>query len=120
LAHEPAPGGKELRQAETVLFKLRRLEAAAASETPGAFAKAARGLYPGLFESVSKLREGDLKTDLSTAAALYESALRAAGGADCARELREAYAGMCSEARGERAGLRRAKARLHAGRADAV
>lgn len=117
-AHERAPDGKELRQAEAVLFKLRRLEAAAASEAHGAFEEAARKLYPGLFESVSKLRDGDLKTDLSTAAALYGSSLRAAGGADCARELRDAYARLCLEVRGERARLLRAKARLHAGWAE--
>jgi hypothetical protein len=118
-AQERAPGGKELGKAEAVLSRLRRLEAAAASETHGAFGKAARKLYPGLFESVSKLRDGDLKTDLSTAAALYESSLRAVGAADCARELRDAYARLCVEARGERARLLRAKARLHTGWAEA-
>jgi len=115
-----APDVKELRKAEAVLSRLRRLEAASASEAPRAFEKAARALYPGLFESVSKLREGDVKTDLSTAAALYESALRAGGGADCAGELREAYARLCREAGGGRALLLRAKARLHAGWAEAA
>jgi len=119
-AHESAPGGKELKKAEAVLSKLRRLEATAAPDTPGAFEKAARKLYPGLFESVSKLRDGDLKTDLSTAVALYESALRATGADDCARELRDAYARLCHEAGGDRARLLRAKARLHAGRAEAA
>ncbi len=119
-AHEREPGGKELGKAEAVLSKLQRLEVAAASEAPGAFEKAARKLYPGLFASVSELHDGDLKTDLSTAVALYESALRAAGGgADCARELRESYARLCLETRGERARLLRAKARLHAGWAAA-
>ena len=117
---------KELRRAEAVLSKLRRLEAAAAesevSGDAGGFRKAARKLYPGLFESVSGLRDGDVKTDLSTAAALYESALRAGGGgrADCAREVREAYARLCVETGGDRARLLRAKARLHAGWAEAT
>lgn len=119
-AQERAPGGKELRRVEAVLSEFRRLEATAASEAPGAFGKAARSLYHGLFESVSELSDGDLKTDLSTAAALYESAARAVGAADCARELREAYARLCEEARGDRARLLRAKARLHAGRAAAA
>ncbi|HEX6184379.1 MAG TPA: hypothetical protein VFZ44_10905 [Pyrinomonadaceae bacterium] len=119
-AHERAPGGKELEKAEAVLSKLRRLEAAAAPDAPGAFEKAARKLYPGLFESVSELLDGDLKTDLSTAVTLYESALRATGTADCARELRDAYARLCHEAGGDRARLLRAKARLHAGRAEAA
>ena len=122
-AHAPArvPVGKELKKAEAVLSKLRRLEEAA---DRGSFAKAARKLYPGLYAKVSGLREGDLKTDLSTAVALYESALRAGpegdGGApDCAREMREAYARLCRGASG-RAGLLRAKARLHARWAEAA
>ena len=119
-AQEAAPGGKELKRAEAVLFKLRRLAAAAASETPGAFEKAARTLNPGLFASVSKLRDGDVKTDLSTAVTLYDSALRAMGAVDCARELRDAYARLCLEAGGDRARLLRAKARLHTGWAEAA
>lgn len=115
---------KEFKRAEAVLAKLRRLETASSSEAPGdagGFRKAARKLYPGLFEAVSKLRDDDVKTDLSTAAALYESALRAGGGrADCARELREAYARLCVETGGDRARLLRAKARLHAGWAEAA
>ena len=116
-----APVGKELKKAEALLSKLRGLEAAAPD--PGSFARAAGKLYPGLYARVSGLREGDLKTDLATAVALYESALRAGvegGGAapDCARELREAYTRLCREA-GGRAGLLRAKASLHARRAEA-
>ena len=119
-AHERAPGGRELKRAEAVLSKLRRLEAAAASDSPGVFRHAARDIYPELFAAVSRLRDGDVKTDLATAAALYESALRAGGGrADCARELREAYARLCAETGGDRARLLRAKARLHAGWAEA-
>ena len=110
------PGSKDLKKAEALLSKLRGLEEAASD--PGSFARAARKLYPGLYAKVSGLREGDLKTDLSTAVALYESALRAGaeggGGApDCSREMREAYARLCREAAG-RAALLRAKARLHA------
>ena len=112
--------GKELKKAEAVLSKLRRLEAADASARAAEFKKAARKLYPGLFEAVSKLRDGDLKTDLSTAVALYESSLGAGGVADCARELREAYARLCTESGGGRARLLRAKARLHAGWAEAL
>ncbi|HEX8685347.1 MAG TPA: hypothetical protein VF654_02565, partial [Pyrinomonadaceae bacterium] len=118
-AQERAPAGKELKRAEAVLSKLGRLEAAAASERAGDFQKAASKLYPALFNEVSKLRDGDLKTDLSTAAALYESALRAGGAADCGRELRGIYARLCVEAGGDRARLLRAKARLHAGWAAA-
>jgi hypothetical protein len=113
------PGVKELKKAEALLSKLRGLEEAASD--PGSFVKAARKLYPGLYAQVSGLREGDLKTDLSTAVALYESALRAGveGGAapDCAREMREAYARLCREASGL-AGLLRAKARMYARRAE--
>lgn len=114
---------KDLKRAEAVLTKLRRLEAAAASVDPKAFTGAARKLLPGLFSAVAQLRDGDVKTDLSTAAALYESAWRAAGRAggahDCAREVRGAYARLCAEARAARGRLLLSKALLHAGRAEA-
>lgn len=117
-----APGGKELKRAGAVLSKLRRLEEAASSGDAARSAKAARKLFPALYAGASGLREGSLKTDLSTAIALYESALRAGteGGAapDCSRELRKAYARLCGEG-GGRAGLLRAKARLHARWAEA-
>jgi hypothetical protein len=120
---ESAHGGKELRRAEAVLSKLRRLEVAAADAAdPAGFAKAARKIYPGLFAEVSKLRDGELKTELSTAAALYESALRVeavGGAADCSREVRESYARLCQGTGGARTRLLRAKALLHAGRAEA-
>jgi hypothetical protein len=115
-----APGGKDLERAEAVLAKLRRLEDAAASADSDAFDKTAARLYPGLFVSVSKLREGDLKTDLATAVSFYESAFRSrreAAGAtrDCGRELRDSYSRLCRETRGDDpALLLRAKARLHA------
>ncbi|HWW74805.1 MAG TPA: hypothetical protein VNZ44_05370 [Pyrinomonadaceae bacterium] len=115
-----APGGGDLKKAEALLSNLRRLEEAA--DAPGSLQKTAAKLYPGLYAKVSGLREGDLKTDLATAVALYESALRArveveGGAPDCAREMREAYARLCREASG-RASLLRAKARLHARRAE--
>jgi hypothetical protein len=121
---ERAPGGKDLKRAEAVLSKLGRLEATAAAGDREALRKVARKLYPGLFRDVSKLREGDLKTDLTTAVALYESALRAGGkggdAPDCSRELRESYARLCLEhAGGGGARLLRAKALLHAGWAEA-
>ncbi|MFL6333591.1 MAG: hypothetical protein ACJ754_09815 [Pyrinomonadaceae bacterium] len=119
-----APGGKDLqkglKKAEAVLSKLRRLE-----ETNGqeGFVKAARRLYPELFAKVSALREGGLKTELTTAVVLYESSLRAARpGAkpDCARELRESYVRLCFETvAGGRAAFLRAKAALHVSRAEA-
>ena len=115
--HERPPDGKDLKRAESLLSKLHQLEAAGDSD---AFGKTARKLYPGLFNSVSKLRDGDLKTDLATAVTLYESALRATREAngnapDCSRELRYTYSRLCLEnASGGRALLLRAKARLHA------
>jgi hypothetical protein len=109
---------KDLKRADAVLSKLRRLEEAAGQE---AFVKAARRLYPELFSKVAALREGGLKTELTTAVVLYESSLRAAGRApDCARELRESYARLCVETLdGGRAAFLRAKALLHARRAEA-
>ena len=127
-AASAAPGVKEskkdLQRAESVLSKLRRLGDASATPDPGAFVKAARGLYPELFPEVAALREGGLKTELTTAVFLYESASGAArqGGAapDCSREPRESYARLCLETRdGGRASFLRAKARLHVARAEA-
>jgi hypothetical protein len=115
---------KDLKRAETVLSKLRGLEEASATADPNSFVKAARKLYPELFSKVSALREGGLKTELTTAVFLYESSLRAArqgGGApDCTREPRESDARLCFETRdGGRAAFLRAKALLHVSRAQA-
>lgn len=117
---------KDLKRAEAVISKLRRLEQASATAGESAFVKAARGLYPELFSKAAALREGVLKTELTTAVALYESSLRAArqdgGGAapDCSREPRESYARLCLEtSEGGRAAFLRARALLHARRAEA-
>ena len=118
----PAPGDKELRKAEAVLTKLLRLEEAAAAQDSAAFERAADKLYPALFVAAADLRDGDLKTELATAASLYEAARRARGGAaapDCSRELRQSYFRLCRES-ADRAGLLRAKATLHTRRARAA
>lgn len=113
---------KDLKRSEAVLSKLRRLGEASASGDQEAFARAARKLYPGLYSKVSALREGGLKTELTTAVVLYESALRAArqGGApDCSRELRESDARLCFETfDGGRAAFLRARALRHSRRAE--
>jgi hypothetical protein len=117
---------KDLKRAEAVLSKLRRLEDAATTREPSALRKAASKVYPNLFTSVSKLQDSDLKTDLSTAVALYDSAARDAGGhvaLDCSRELRDSYSRLCREATASsdngRADLLAAKARLHTRFAEA-
>jgi len=114
---------KDLERAEGVLSKLRRLEEASATADPDAFIETARKLYPELFSKVAALREGGLKTELTTAVFLYESSLRASrqdGAADCSREPRESYARLCLETRdGGRASFLRAKALSHARRAQA-
>jgi hypothetical protein len=120
-----APDGKELKRADAILSKLRRIEEAAEEEEAGAFKKVAGKLYPGLYASVSALRDGDLKTDLSTAVALFESSLRSEvegeSARDCSRELRETYFRLCLQTEGAgRAGLLRAKALLHERRAEAA
>jgi hypothetical protein len=123
--HDGAPGDKELRRAEAVISKLRRLEEAAAATDAGdaaAFDEAAKRLYPSLFISVAALPDGDLKTELSTAASLYESARGAravASRPDCSRELRRSYFRLCLES-ADRARLTRAEAALHARRAQAL
>jgi uncharacterized coiled-coil protein SlyX len=119
---------KDLKRAEVLITKLKRLEEAAASREPGALRKAASKVYPGLFSSVSKLRDSDLKTDLSTAVALYDSAARDAGDRttlDCSREIRDSYSRLCREVASSasafngRADLLAAKARLHTRFAEA-
>jgi hypothetical protein len=124
-AAHAAPDGKEskkdLKKAEAVLSKLRRLEEASASLGREAFDRAARKLYPELFSKVSSLREGGLKTELTTAVVLYESSLRASRhvAPDCTRELRESDARLCFETHdGGRAAFLRARALLHARRAQ--
>lgn len=126
VAEARAANAKDLKTAEAVLSKLKRLEEAAASRDPGALRRAASKVYPGLFSSVSKLKDSDLKTDISTAVALYDSAARDAGGRaglDCSRELRDSYSRLCREAAASgsdgRADLLAAKARLHTRFAEA-
>jgi hypothetical protein len=121
-----AANAKDLKRADAVISKLKRLEEAARSREPGALRRAASKVYPGLFSSVSKLKDSDLKTDLSTAVALYDSAARDAGGRaglDCSRELRDSYSRLCREAAASfdngRADLLAAKARLHTRFAEA-
>lgn len=121
-AHEVKESKKDLKRAEAVLSRLRRLEEASATADPKVFDKAARKLYPGLFSKVAALRDGGLKTELTTAVVLYESSLRASrqGAPDCSRELRESYARLCAETLDAgRPAFVRAKARMHARRAEA-
>lgn len=126
VAEARAANAKDLKRAEVLISKLKRLEEAAASREPGALRKAASKVYPGIFSSVSKLKDSDLKTDLSTAVALYDSAARDAGtraALDCSRELRDSYSRLCREAAASsdngRADLLAAKARLHTRFAEA-
>ena len=126
VAEARAANAKDLKTAEAVLSKLKRLEEAAASREPGALRRAASKVYPGIFASVSKLKDSDLKIDISTAVALYDSAARDAGGRaglDCSRELRDSYSRLCREAAASssdgRADLLAAKARLHTRFAEA-
>lgn len=122
-AHGPAAGDKNLRKAEAVLSKLSHLEEADAARDPAAFRAALKKLYPGLFVAVAELRDDELRTELATAASLYDSARRAlAGGAgrpDCSVEVRQSYFRLCLES-ADRAGLLGSKARLHTRRARAL
>ncbi|HEV7374718.1 MAG TPA: hypothetical protein VGN95_08370 [Pyrinomonadaceae bacterium] len=118
------PGDQELKKAEKVLTKLDELQTASAD--PNAYKAAVSKLYPKLFINVASLRESDLKTDLSTAAFLYEKAYglersNDASAADCNNEVRELYRSLCLR-RGNQttARLLLAKAQLHAGWAGAL
>ena len=114
---------KDVRRGEEIVAALRRMERATDFES---YTALAAKLYPGLFAKVSKLREGDLKTDLTTAVFLYEQALsewknHSAEAFDCATELREVYARVCAEARSATVvEFLRTKARLHTLWADAL
>lgn len=118
---------KDVKKAEKLIAKLRRLEEVTAHPLDlRAYGEAIEGLYPGLFVGASELREGDLKTDLTTAAFLHRSAYRnwttsAARMARCDREVRGVYMKLCFESRdGNPARLLLSKARLHTKWAEAV
>ncbi|HYG81313.1 MAG TPA: hypothetical protein VD861_13040 [Pyrinomonadaceae bacterium] len=112
---------KDVRKGEKIVAELRRLERLAATDFQGYRALAGK-LYPGLFVKVSELRDGDLKTDLTTAVFLYEQALRESDAAvDCAAELRSVYRRVCAEEESDTAlKFLRAKARLHTRWAEAL
>lgn len=126
-AESPLPREKDVRRAEKVLEKLRLLDEAAAShEGEERFRSLARKLYPGLLIAVSDMRPSDLKTDLGTAAFLYEDAARAwslAGRttADCEGERPDLYRPLCLGLGGGTVRqLLFTKARLHSRWAEAV
>lgn len=126
-ADAPALREKDVRRAEKVVAKLRRLdEAAAARDDAKAYRALAAGYYPGLFVTVAEMRESDLKTDLDTAVFLYAKLGRAwfdadSPAADCERERPDIYRPLCLELRGGNVRqLLLSKARLHAGWAEAV
>ncbi len=114
---------QDVRKGEEIVAALRRMERATNVQS---YRAAADKLYPGLFAKVSGLREGDLKTDLTTAVFLYEQArheseTQPAEAFDCAGELREVYAKVCAEEQSTTVvGFLRAKARLHTLWADAL
>lgn len=116
---------KDVQRAEKVAEKLRRL-GEAAQENEAGFRGLARKLYPGLLITISDMRPSDLKTDLGTAAFLYEDAGRAWSSAgstavDCERERPDLYRPLClSLGDGTARRLLLAKARLHLRWADAV
>jgi hypothetical protein len=120
---------KDVKKAEKILIKLRRLEEVSASPVNfRAYKAEMAGLYPGLFVDASELGESDLKTDLMTAVFLYERAYRTGpdSGAritDCDGETREIYLKLCREildSGGTPARLLRSKARLHTKWAEAI
>jgi hypothetical protein len=123
-AESTSPREGDVRRAEKVLEKLRLLsEAAPEAER---FRGLARKLYPGLLVAVSDMRPSDLKTDLGTAAFLYEDAARARSStgnttADCEGERPDLYRPLCLGLGGGTARqLLFAKARLHSRWAEAV
>lgn len=126
-AAPPALREKDVQRAEKVVEKLRLLDVEAASgDDAKAYRALADRLYPGLFVTVAKMRESDLKTDLDTAAFIYERVGRtwfAAGatGANCEYERRDIYLPLCLDLRGGTARqMLLSKARLHVRWAEAL
>lgn len=118
---------KDVRRAEKVVAKLRRLdETAAAGDDAKAYRAFAARVYPGLFVTVADMKESDLKTDLDTAVFLYAKVGRTwfnadALTADCGRERADIYRPLCLDLRGGTVRqLLLAKARLHARWAEAL
>lgn len=111
---------QDVEKAEKIIAKLHRLEAVTTSSADFRFYNSEmKRLYPGLFIDASKLRESGLKSDLSTAVFLYETAYRVwfTSGTRktvCHSELRETYLKLCRAMQdGTRARLILSKARLH-------
>ncbi len=118
---------KDVQKAEKIIAKLHRLEAVTASHVDfRAYKTEIKGLYPELFAKASELSESDLKTDLTTAVFLYETAYRtgldlSVSGANCDVEVRETYLKLCRESRDRNpTRLLWSKARLHTKWGEAV
>jgi len=122
-AKNTAPSDKELRRAEKVLTKLVALQTLSTNTT--IYAATVKKFYPDLYVSVSGLREGGLKTDLSTAVFFYERAYLSerddnTARADCDLEVRAVYRNLCAARVDQtRAQLLHAKAGLHTAWASA-
>jgi hypothetical protein len=110
-----APDTRELKKTEKALAKLSELQTA--STDLNSYKAAIRKLYPQLFINIADLREGDLKTDLSTAAFLYQKAYALERGdtaADCNDEVRDLYRNLClTQNKQTRSQLLLVKAQLH-------
>jgi hypothetical protein len=118
---------KDVQKAERIIVKLHRLEEVTATALDSdAYKAEIAGLYPGLFVDASELRESDLKTDLTTAVFLYETAYRTrldlgARRTDCVNEMREIYLKLCRETQdGDSLRLLWSMARLHTRWGEAV
>lgn len=117
---------KDVRRAEEVLAKLRRLDDAATANDARAYRALVSKLYPGLFVKVADMRRSNLHTDLSTAVFLHEELGRTwsderVAEADCGRERQDIYLPLCLDLRGSTVRqLLLAKSRLHARWAEAV
>lgn len=124
----PSPlRNKDRERAEKIIEKLHRLaNLTSAAPDYRTYRKTVAKLYPGLFIDVSALPDGDLKTDLSTAAFLYEEVYytwftSGSSPINCAGQVRALYQSLCRTSQSyTRAQFLWAKARLHTGWAEAV
>lgn len=115
LAANRTPTDNELKKSEKILTRLAELDDSAHERTT--FRSAARKHFPDVYIKASSLPEGDLKTELSTAAFFFDNAYsRAADSslAECTREGRDLYRNICLKTSGvTKAQLALLKARLH-------
>ncbi|PYS49424.1 MAG: hypothetical protein DMF68_09935, partial [Acidobacteria bacterium] len=118
---------REIKKGANIIAKLRRIEQLTeVAPDFESYKELIAKLYPDLFIEAADLREGDLKTDLTTAVFLYDEALQKFHDSDraelnCKDEMRAVYAKLCASPQNNTTPkMLWARARLHTRWAVAV